>query len=176
MSLLLARFDSRALRVASAQPLGPETPLPLPLARRLADWCHGSGLLRVAALPDTPALRSGLELFQRELDGDRALRELPSQGSRLRMRLRVKLLEALPGRSSRRDDPWDCGYLNEAAALAAFRPRRATLMVIEALPYDELQPLLALLRAQSAGYRRPLRVIVLRPPDSAALEGLERLA
>ncbi len=62
--------------------------------------------------------------------------------------------------------PWDDGWLDSAhldaarmAALARWRPRRATLIVLDGLLAPQAQALRQTLEAQAAHYRQPVRVL-----------------
>lgn len=116
---LLARFDAAALRPPAASTA-------IPPADLLA-WCRAdnSGF----AWQSCDADLDSLDALMRELDGDRALLELPSGAARWRLRLGLKLREALGQR--RNTDPWDAGHLRDVDALLHFEPRRPTLIVAE---------------------------------------------
>ena len=178
--MLLTRFNLAVLRVA---PLQPPTGAPYPLPH-LSHWCHqGSAAVRgrvkqrlaVAVLDG--ASSASVEAFMRQLDGDTALRALPNRLSQQALRLRVKAHDAMWWRPRQPTDPWDCGYLANTPtvrqALAHFRPRRATLMVADAMPTEVLQAHLATLRAQAPHYRHAVRLLVL---DAALTgDGIDRL-
>jgi O-methyltransferase involved in polyketide biosynthesis len=53
-------------------------------------------------------------------------------------------------------------------ALERFDPRRPTFIVMQGLPPAQVERLLQALRARSAGFSRPVRVLVLLEPGSAA--------
>jgi hypothetical protein len=114
-----------------------------------------------------------LDAWACELDGSLALAQL-GRWAGLALRLRVKLQDQWPGRPLRPADPWDCGWLQTAglAQAAAFRPRRATLLLVAA-PQPQVIELLDTLRAQQAHYRRPLRVLVVCEQPFAGLPSLD---
>ncbi|MCW5654859.1 hypothetical protein [Hydrogenophaga sp.] len=181
---LTARFDADVMRepAARAGPVAAPTPAGwVPLL----DWCHsgaGDGRCpwwRPGALPRVgqrfevawldASCAPVVAAFCLHLDGSEAL----AAGGRLAgllLRLRTKRDDALWWRARQRTDPWDCGHLREGTAalqaLARFRPRRATLMVVEGLPDDRLQAVLRILREHGAAYRHPVRLLVLggEPP------------
>jgi len=175
---LIARFDRAALHVtppAGYRP-GPLRAEQLSAWQWLEAWCfEGAGDGRrppplpfgMAVLAGPPGSgRSHLaEAWSRHLDGDERLQALPAGWPRLRLRLAVKLADSLPGRRRRRNDPWDCGYLSGSAAalqaLRRFQPRRATLMVADGLPAPALAACLAALAPRQAGFRQPVRLLVI---------------
>lgn len=63
------------------------------------------------------------------------------------------------------DDPWDTGWVLDPATLPGFVPRRATLIVVD----GSLDPaLLATLARASTGWKRPVRLLLLASPGTAA--------
>jgi len=78
------------------------------------------------------------------------------------------------GRGEQRGDPWDCGWWRDGplAPAQAFRPRRATLLMLREPAPAVAAALLATLRASSPAYARPLRVLVVA---AAPVPGLARL-
>jgi hypothetical protein len=165
---LLARFDTRVLRVAPPRPLPdvrPDEALPLAALRA---WCLAEPARRFAvqALPPAPGvdLPRALEALQRDLDGDFQLRALPPGWPRISLRLRVKAVDALPTRWRPMDAPWDAGYLADGlavrAALAQFLPRRPTLMVADAMTEAALRVAVDALTSAAPQFRWPVRLIV----------------
>lgn len=179
---LLARFDGAVLRVeplhasaGAAAATGHAAWAPLQA------WCFaGAGdgrspFGRPWALPRVPqrftvaTLAPGaeaeqaqtVEAFSRHLDGSDQL----AAGGRvagLWLRLRVKLNDALAWRARQASDPWDAGYLiGERADWQRFQPRRATWMVADGgLSDAALHEAVRVLHANSAGYRHPVRLLV----------------
>jgi hypothetical protein len=140
----------------------------------------GIALLRVGedAARCAAALRS-VEALSREFDGDAQLRA-STRMSGLLLRLRVKLQEAMWWRSVQPGDCWDCGYVGwdeEACAhMAAFVPRRPTLLVAVRLPADRLQRVLAALQARPQPFAFAVRLLVVgseMPGGPAAPGGLQ---
>jgi hypothetical protein len=176
---LLSRYDTRALRVEPLHPLDASPVMPAPA---LHAWCL-SGLdldrargqaprcpLALGLLADDdPALARQLEALSRELDGDRLLRALPGAAARWRLKLRVKAQDLAAWRPRRADDVWDSGYLADEAealaALAAFRPRRPTLMVADPMPLAALQARVAVLAAAAPAFAHPVRLIAVVAPE-----------
>jgi len=187
---LRARYDGDAMRPAPPIPFarpwtGPSGERQQQAWQELERWCMaGAGSGRVPfwrpwAAPDVPQrFAVGLlvgasgtgkshlaEALSRQLDGDDRLQALPSPGARLRWRLQLKWQDCQWWRARRPEDPWDCGYLVEGAAmqqrLAAFRPRRRTLMVADALAPPVLQASIRTLREQQRGYAHPVRLLVI---------------
>jgi len=189
---LIARYDRAALRVGPAADSIGYRPGPLHPHQQAAwtwlqAWCFdGAGdgrspFMQPVAPPHVPlrwavAVLTGprgsgrshlAEAFSRHLDGDDRLQALRGRAARLRLRLGVKLADACWWRARRADDPWDCGYLvDEALALQAlqhFQPRRATLLVADDLPERALLERVAALAPRSAGFRQPVRLLVITP-------------
>ncbi|RJP71736.1 MAG: hypothetical protein C4535_01955 [Comamonadaceae bacterium] len=196
---LVARYDGAVMRVeppaAVAWPVGPLSDAQQTTWRRLLAWCFaGAGDGRspfwrpgvlprveqrfaVATLADgSDADRARLvEAFSRHLDGSDQLEAAGGAVAGLLLRLRVKRNDALWWRARQPSDPWDCGYLiGEPAALRRFQPRRATLMVADdSLPDAALREALHILQTRSAGFRHPVRLLVLgRGGDALAVGGL----
>ncbi|WP_157269529.1 hypothetical protein [Azohydromonas aeria] len=185
---LLARYDGAALRVAP-----PGGPVPAwqedagqPAQRGawagLERWCADATApgalprLGVAVLTGgSGAQQSALaEAFSRHIDGTVRL-EAMGRLAGLAWRLRIKLDEARWWRALPPGSPWDAGYLPlsgaELAPLAAFQPRRATLIVADGLHPALLAQALAALEAGAAGFAHPVRLLVLadRPEGLPAL-------
>lgn len=198
---LVARFDERLLQ-ASFSPEAPSVGIAMldPEQARafqaLHGWCFvGAGSGRspfgrpwampsverrcsVAVLTGDSAVRRSLvaEALCRELDGSLLLAACSSRVAGLALRLRVKLADATWWRTRREADPWDSGYLradsNVTGALAGFAPRRATLIVMLEPSDDLLGAVIAQLGVRSAGFRHPLRLLIVAatPPTALALE------
>lgn len=156
MRAVAARFDLDLM-----QPPAARGEVDVALLARVRAWCeagaHPRPTRRFAAA--TLAPHPALDGVACELDGSHRLARL----GRLRglaWRLQVLLNDHRPGRALQRADPWDCGWWRDGAlaAAVAFRPRRATLLLVP--DGEAVVPLLATLREQSAHYVRPLRVLV----------------
>jgi len=185
MRSLLARFDGAVLRVAplhagaaAAVAMGDAAWAPLQA------WCFaGAGdgrspFGRPWALPRVPQrftvalLTQGteaeraqaVEAFSRHLDGSDQLAAAGGRVAGLWLRLKVKLNDALAWRARQMSDPWDAGYLiGEQTDWQRFQPRRATLIVADGgLSGEALRDAVRELHANSAGYRHPVRLLVVR--------------
>lgn len=182
---LRARFDGAVLRAPPPHRPG-ATARPLSAAQhavwtRLHAWCFaGAGdgrspFWRPAVLPRVEqrlavgrlgpgpeAERQQLvQAFSRHLDGSDQLAAAGGRLAGLWLRLRVKRDDALWWRARRPSDPWDAGQLTgELHALQRFQPRRATLMVADGLGDAVLREALQVLQVNSAGYRHPVRLLV----------------
>jgi len=143
-----ARFDTLLMRPPVLG--GPADPA---LTGRLLAWCH-AGALPLALASVAP--HAALDAAACVLDGSERLQRLGRLAGLL-WRVQVKVNDLIPGRAPRDDDPWDCGWLRpEALArLPAFRPRRATLLLLA--EDDAARADLAGLQADAA---KPLRLLV----------------
>lgn len=157
------RFDTALMRPPSAG-----GPADAALLARVRAWCEAGAFPRLvqplAVAPIAP--HPALDALACTLDGSDTLARLPRwQG--LAWRAGVLLQDHWPGRAPRPADPWDCGWWHEGAlaAAAAFRPRRATLLLVHESP--QVDALLATLQAASAAYTRPLRVLRVTPAGAA---------
>lgn len=158
------RFDGVALRPfdwPADGAIGPDWPL-------LRDWCRAQPALPLAVAQAGPgasaAARAAAVALM--LDGSQQLHAARGPWGRIALRLRVKLQDALGGRGAAAGARgiWDSGWVPAEraawAALAQFQPRRATLIVMQGLPAGEVRRLLAALQARSAGFQRPVRVLL----------------
>jgi hypothetical protein len=77
-------------------------------------------------------------------------------------------------RGARPADPWDCGWWREGplGPADAFRPRRATLLMLREPAPDTVATLLATLRVRSPAYASPLRVLVVSAVPAAGMPRL----
>jgi hypothetical protein len=193
---LIARYDNEVLRVEPVVAINQNAAGPLHAGQQAAwhqlqQWClDGVGDGRAPfwhpwLMPDVEqrfsmavliglngAGRSQLvEAFSREIDGSNQFPRAGGAGGRLALRLRVKVNDCLWRRARKPTDPWDSGYLMEDAAarrrLQQFQPRRATLIVADALPADALRASIATLQARSADFRHPVRLLIVGavPPN-----------
>ena len=174
-----------------------ETPHPMRLPRRFDDtlmqapdargavdaallaalraWCEGGAFpvltepLRVASI----APRADLDAAACVLDGGHDLARL-GRWRGLQWRLQILWREHVAGHCTRPGDPWDCGWWREGpmGPADAFRPRRATLLMLREPAPAVAAELLATLRARSPAYVRPLRLLVV---SSAPTAGMVRL-
>ncbi|WP_137918228.1 hypothetical protein [Hydrogenophaga sp. 2FB] len=161
---LLARFDGAVLRVAPPRASASTSVTGL---AALQAWCFAGALPRVeqrftvATLAEA-GLAHEIDAFSRHLDGTDQLAAAGGRWAGLWLRLRVKLNDALAWRARRPSDPWDAGYLiGDAQAWQRFQPRRATLMVADGHLSDAaLREAVRILQSNSAGYRHPVRLLV----------------
>lgn len=190
-SVLLARYDSQALLAPAGGP--PSRPSPQGERGRqawqqLRHWCFsgaGNGarpLLQpraqaaverrfsVAVLNarDGALAASLAEALCLELDGTRQMQACGGAAAQLRLRLGVKLREAMWWRPRRADDPWDSGHVHAHAAgqdrlARVFLPRRATLIVAAGLPPGALLACIKGLHARQAEFSQPVRFLALNP-------------
>ncbi len=195
---LIARYDNGALRVSPAG-AGTEIPLQDFSANQkavwtqLQQWCFdGAGdgrapLWRPWAMPRverrfaiavflgaTGGSRSQLaETLSREIDGSHQLAQAGSAWARLCLRLRVKWNDCVWWRAREPADPWDSGYLADDPMaldhLRQFLPRRATLMVADAMPSAALLERIAVLSARCGAFHHPVRLLIV---DAALPEAL----
>ena len=193
---LVARFDSVLLRPPARVDAATLT-ASSNTRKQLRDWCFdgiGTGAapmwlpnaIPAMGLPlsialwerapqlDQAAQQTQLNAFMGQLDGTGLLLACDGPWAGLRLRLRIKLNEALWWRPRQTDDPWDCGFLNTHAAaidqLRLFLPRRATLIVVQNLPSDLLRAALTSLRERQAVFSHPVRVLLLETAQIPELE------
>jgi hypothetical protein len=186
---LIARYDDGALRVAPegavcATPARDLNENQKSACTPLQQWCFdGAGdgrtpFWRPWVMPQverrfTMAVLLGAtgdgasqlaEAFSREIDGSHQLARAGGTVARLCLRLRVKWHDCVWWRAREAADPWDSGYLVDdpfaLEHLRAFLPRRATLMVANALPPDALLERIAVLDARSGAFRHPVRLLM----------------
>lgn len=156
-----ARFDSALMDPPAPQPLAD-----VALLGTVRAWCEAGAFPRLATPLAVASIapHAGLDGVACALDGSHELARL----GRLRglaWRLQLLLAERLPGRAPRAADPWDCGWWRSGALAVAkaFRPRRATLLLVRPADAAQAEALLAALQGQSTHYARPLRVLVVAP-------------
>ncbi|MBB5204979.1 hypothetical protein HNQ51_002298 [Inhella inkyongensis] len=169
--MLSARFDAAALRPPARLPLPPS---PDPRWAQLSTECRAAPQepLRVAKLPHWALEPAALHAWLRELDADLPLERASALG-RMGLKLRAKLQDL--GWGSAATAIWDCGFLGEAAlpALAQFRPRRPTVIVLDPMPQPHVDTALQTLVRNAPQFARPVRVWV--PPQSAPPEPTDPL-
>jgi hypothetical protein len=182
---LSARFDRRVL-VVTAPGLALNTPQAAPaldLAAPTERWCtqglgHGAlpwwaplrrpvvdlpvAFATLQTKPNHP-MPAWIQTLADRLDGTEVLAALPSPQHKFWYRLQVKWCDVRWWRPRQPTDPWDCGYLQPQATLAdvaAFRPRRATLVVVLGLPPQPLMDLVRTIQTESTAYRQPVRLLL----------------
>jgi hypothetical protein len=199
---LIARYDGGALRVEPAGAVRAMLPHDLDVNQKAAwaqlqQWCFdGAGDGRtpfwrpwlmprverrfsIAVLLGSEAAgRAQLaEAFSREIDGSHQLQQAGGAWARLRLRLRVKWLDCVWWRTRKPEDPWDSGYLADDPLalkhLRKFLPRRATLMVADAMPSEAVLERVSALSARCAAFHHPVRLLIVDTALPAAL-GLTR--
>jgi len=152
------RFDDTLMHPPDArEPIDPA------LLASLRAWCEGGAFpaltepLRVASI----APRPGLDAAACALDGSLELSRL-GRWRGLLWRLQILWQEHVVRRGIRPGDPWDCGWWRgrPLGPAAAFRPRRATLLMLREPDAAVAASLITTLRARSPSYDRPLRVLV----------------
>jgi hypothetical protein len=144
------------------------------LLAELRPWCEGGAFpvltepLRVASI----AAHAGLDGVACMLDGSHDLARL-GRWRGLRWRLQILWRENLAGICAQRGDPWDCGWWRDGplGPAEAFRPRRATLLMLREPAPAVAAALLATLRARSSAYANPLRLLVV---STAPVAGMAR--
>jgi len=168
-----ARFDDAALRPCdSAATTAPAWPA-------LRDWC-----LKDLASPWRVALHRAPDLdmaAQRAaavalvLDGSDRLSACRGSVDRIRLRLAVKLQDACFWRAAQAGDVWDSGFVPDLQsawqALARFEPRRPTFIVVKGAPSPERADALSALGKRSAGFVKPVCVLLLIKPGEPAPPG-----
>lgn len=177
--MLLARFDSDALRPPPAEPTrADERDRAVQVA--LAAWARERLDQPFAASrlvgTDPARARRVADALARDLDGSDRLDTLSPLAGRL-WRVRIKLAEALPARAARPGDVWDAGSVIDTPAgldaLARFVPRRPTLVVADGLDDARLGRVLEAIEPRAPTFTRPVRLLVLvrkgaAPPLTAA--------
>jgi hypothetical protein len=164
------RFDDALMRAPDA--CGPADPA---LIATLRAWCEGgigptlAEPLRAASI----APSAGLDAAACVLDGSLELARL-GRWRGLRWRLQILWREQVAGHNAPTTSPWDCGWWRDGplGPAEAFRPRRATLLMLHEPAPAAATALLATLRASSPSYAKPLRVLVV---SGAPTAGMPRL-
>ncbi len=164
-----ARFDDALMEAPALRPTDAR------LLARVRAWCEAGAFGHALRTLEAAAIEPGLALdgVACALDGSHELARL----GRLRglaWRLQLLLQERLPGRGAQPADPWDCGWWRSGALAAAraFRPRRATLLLVRETDAAQAPALMAALQSNTAVWTRPLRLLVVSattPPGVARL-------
>lgn len=150
-------------------PPDPLAPVDADLLARLRAWCEDGAFpaLTEPLSASRVATTAGLDGVACALDGSHELQRLGSVRG-LAWRLRLLLRESVSSRPARRADPWDCGWWREGSLdhAEAFRPRRATLLMVRERDPAITAALLAKLQAGSRAYANPLRVLIVESADA----------
>lgn len=154
---------ARACRLGS----GPATrPLWQPWAAPRIEWPYGVFHVAEAEVARRACL---------QLDGSWSLVDAASDAARWRMRLSALRSDLCWWRPLDSQDPWDAGVVKSVAALAGFKPRRPTLLV---LPYTEIGTddlrLLGELEQRSWAMPRAVRLVIAggpTPPFARSVSG-----
>ena len=141
----------------------------------LRAWCEGGAFptmtepLQVASI----APHAGLDGVACALDGSHELAHL-GRWRGLLWRLQILWRECVVERGVRPGDPWDCGWWQEVtmAPAAAFRPRRATLLMVRDTDPAVAAALISALRVNGSAYAKPVRVLLV---SAGAVDGIARL-
>lgn len=182
---LIARYDGQLLQppaLAAVPAIAP--PCPAQAWQQLHSWCFaGAGTghspfwhpHRLAQVPQrfSVALLGSTNgahacavaaAWARALDGSLQLQACSSRLDALRLRWRVKRDNCCWWRARQDSDPWDSGYLRDSAAararLALFVPRRATLVIADALAPAALRLAIETLHARQAAFPQPVRLLI----------------
>ena len=144
---------TRALVQACRLGAGPATrPFWQPLAVPRIEWPWGVFHVREAEA----AYRACLQL-----DGSWAMADAGSASGRWRIRAAALAADAAWWRPLAAHDAWDAGVAHSLSGLKGFRPRRATLIVVEQAPIDgEGLAMLATLEQQAWNWPRAVRVVL----------------
>jgi hypothetical protein len=164
------RFDLALMR-----PPEPQATADAALLQRVRTWCEAGARPRMSQAFSAAQIapHAGLDGVACALDGSH---ELARRGRwrGLAWRLAILLRDRRAAHEQHPEDPWDCGWWREGAfdAAAAFRPRRATLLLVHAPAPDVAGALHAKLVAQCTHYRRPVRMLVVTGAPVAGLPAI----
>jgi hypothetical protein len=175
------RFDAARLRPVQASEVGERL---CAGSRTIIDACRlGAGpATRPWARPwEPPQIEWPFGVFQVRsaaaarraclaLDGSWWMQDAASAGARIGIRLRALGADAAWWRPLQAGDAWDAGICDEPARLEGFRPRRATLIVIDSPLEVAGRRALAALDLGAYGLRRAVRVLLVSdgPPQPLA--------
>jgi hypothetical protein len=179
--MLLSRFDSTRLRpvpvcLSGARSCSESAVLVAsceqgagPLAR---PWWHPWAQPRIEQ-PFAVLRTTDLAVARRAclwLDGSWQLQDAASGLARWAVRLQALWTDIAWWRPLQQGDAWDAGVADHPARLEGFRPRRATLIVIDqALDEAGLRALEAI-RARSCDLQRAVRVVLVEPAGCQAMQ------
>ncbi|WP_343633432.1 hypothetical protein [Roseateles sp.] len=139
------------------------------LLGRLRAWCEDGAFpaLTEPLSVTRVAATAGLDGVACALDGSHELQRL-GRWRGLAWRLQLQARECVSSRPARRADPWDCGWWREGTLdhAEAFRPRRATLLMVRERDPSITATLLAKLQSSCRSYANPLRVLIVESADS----------
>jgi hypothetical protein len=103
-----------------------------------------------------------------QLDRTWAMTDAPNRWGRIGIRVAALAADAAWWRPLAPKDAWDAGVARSVAGLLGFRPRRATLIVVDQAPLDrEAQQVLAQLEQQAWAWSRAVRVVLVGGPVPA---------
>lgn len=144
---------SAALVRACQLGAGPATrPLWQPWESPRIEWPYG--VFHVDSVD--VARRAGLQL-----DGSWQLVDATTALARLRVRLAAQRADWSWWRPLAPQDAWDAGVVKDLSGLQGFRPRRATLLIVEHSAIDDAGlRVLAQLEQESWGWARAVRLVV----------------
>ncbi len=150
---------SDALVAACRLGAGPASrPLLEPWGAARIEWPFGAFHVRDPAVARRAALL---------LDGSWAMADAGGAG-RLAIRAKALVADLAWWRPLAEGDAWDAGLARHPAALAGFRPRRATLVLVDGAAIDaEAARVIGALEAQAWGWPRALRIVVCGGPVPA---------
>lgn len=139
---------------------GPATrPLCLPWQAPRIEWPYG-----VLHVPDLEVARRACLM----LDGSWGLEDASSSAARLRIRMAAQAADAAWWRALSPRDAWDACAARSLATLVGFRPRRATLIVLENSALNGSAPsVLAQLEQAAQSWTRAVRLVIAGGPPPA---------
>ena len=167
---LYSRFDGAALRPFDAQAPPAQT------WPALSAWCLRDFTvpreMAFHAAPDRASAAQRAAAVALVLDGSDRLLACPGALDRIWLRLTVKLQDARFWGAPQAGDVWDSGFVPDLQsawqALARFEPRRPTFIVVKGSPAPERAAVLSALQERSAGFVKPVRVLLLIQPGEPA--------
>lgn len=144
------------------------------LLQKLRTWCETGATPRMTE-PLTVAniaSHAALDAVACEMDGSHALARM-SRWQGLAWRLQIMARDHLAYRPHR-NAPWDCGWWRAGPLGIAsdFRPRRATLLLVDEPGNETVEALLATLTAESVSYSRPVRVLLVCAAPVVGVPGI----
>ena len=131
------------------------------------------------AAPDVDIAAQGAAAVALVLDGSDRLSACKDPLARIRLRLAVKLQDARFWGRVQTGDVWDSGYLPDLQsawqALRMFEPRRPTFILVKGALSPEPAGVLSALQKRSAGFVKPVRVLLLIEPGEHAPPGAHHI-